>query len=48
MRDPEFLREAEAAKIEVDPVRGIDLQKVVEQVLMAPQDVRERARKLIE
>ncbi len=48
MKDPEFLREAAAANIEVDPVRGVDMQDVVKNVLATPKHLAERARALIE
>ncbi|MDO9441887.1 MAG: tripartite tricarboxylate transporter substrate-binding protein [Beijerinckiaceae bacterium] len=48
MKDPEFLKEAEAARIEVDPVRGEDMQKIVKSVLDTPKHLAEKARALIE
>jgi tripartite-type tricarboxylate transporter receptor subunit TctC len=48
MKDPDFLKEAEAAKIEVDPVRGEDMQKVVEAVLATPKPVKDRAKPIFE
>jgi hypothetical protein len=48
MKDPAFLKEAEAANIEVDPVRGEDMQRFVEQVLATPKHVRERAKPIFE
>jgi ABC-type phosphate/phosphonate transport system substrate-binding protein len=48
MKDPAFLKEAEAANIEVDPVRGEDMQRVVEQVLATPKHVKDRARPIFE
>ncbi|MDB5597614.1 MAG: tripartite tricarboxylate transporter family receptor [Hyphomicrobiales bacterium] len=48
MKDPDFLKEAEAANIEVDPVRGVDMQNVVKNVLATPKDLAERAKALIE
>jgi hypothetical protein len=47
-KDAAFLKEAEAANIEVDPVRGENMQRVVEQVLATPQHVRERAKPMFE
>ena len=48
MKDPAFLKEAEAGNIEVDPVRGVELQRVVEEVLATPQHVKDRARPIFE
>ena len=48
MKDPGFLKEAEAANIEVDPVRGEDIQRVVEQVLATPRHVSDRAKPIFE
>ena len=48
MKDPDFLKETAAANIEVDPVRGEDMQKVVASVLATPKNLAERAKKLIE
>jgi tripartite-type tricarboxylate transporter receptor subunit TctC len=48
MKDPDFLKEAEAARIEVDPVRGEDMQAVVKSVLATPKHLAERAKALIE
>jgi tripartite-type tricarboxylate transporter receptor subunit TctC len=48
MTDPAFLKEAQAANIEVDPVRGEDMQKVVDQVLATPKHVRDRAKPIFE
>jgi tripartite-type tricarboxylate transporter receptor subunit TctC len=48
MKDPEFLKEALASNIEVDPVRGIEMQKIVKDVLSTPKHLADRARLLIE
>jgi tripartite-type tricarboxylate transporter receptor subunit TctC len=48
MKDPEFRKEADAARIEIDPVRGEEMQRVVEQVLATPAAEKERAKQLIE
>ena len=48
MKDPEFLKETAAAKVEVDPVRGEAMQQVVADVLATPQPLKDRAKKLIE
>jgi hypothetical protein len=48
MNDPAFRKEAAAVNIEVDPVRGEDMQKIVDEVLATPQHVRDRAKPLFE
>jgi tripartite-type tricarboxylate transporter receptor subunit TctC len=48
MTDAEFRREAELTNIDVDPVRGQDMHKVVDEVLATPPAEKERARQLIE
>ena len=45
MKDPAFLAEAEKTKIDLDPLTGEEVQKLVEQVSHTPADVgRARAR----
>ena len=48
MTDPEFLKQTEAAKIDVEPVRGVDMQKVVEDVLATPAPLVARAKALMQ
>jgi tripartite-type tricarboxylate transporter receptor subunit TctC len=48
MKDADFRKEADLTNIEVDPVRGEDMVKVVEQVLATPPAEKERAKQLIE
>lgn len=48
MQDPDFLKEAAQARVEVDPVRGVDMQKIVADVLATPKHLAERAKSLIE
>ncbi len=48
MKDPEFLKEADAAAMEVEPVRGVRMQKISADLLATPADVKARARPLIE
>lgn len=48
MKDADFLKEADQLKIEVDPVRGQDMQKVVADVLATPKNLAARARTIIE
>ena len=47
MEDKEFLREIAAARLEVDPVSGDELQSIVDEVMATPQDVRDRAAALL-
>jgi len=48
MSDADFLREAEKMRVDVDPVSGETMQKVVADVLATPKPLAARARKLIE
>ncbi len=48
MLDKDFLAEAAKLQIEVDPVRGVDIQKIVANVLATPKHLAEKARALIE
>jgi tripartite-type tricarboxylate transporter receptor subunit TctC len=48
MKDPDFIKEAEAGNIEIDPVTGDRMQKVAEEIMAAPKSVKDRARPLIE
>lgn len=48
MQDPDFLKEAAQSRVDVDPVRGVDMQKVVADVLATPKPLAERAKSLIE
>jgi tripartite-type tricarboxylate transporter receptor subunit TctC len=48
MKDPGFLKEAQSLNFEVEPVRGEELQKVVDNVLATPKRIAERARDLLE
>jgi hypothetical protein len=48
MQDPDFKTETTTAGFEVDPVRGIDMQKVVEQVLKTPKPLAARAKEFLE
>lgn len=44
MKDPEFLKDAQSARVEVDPISGEELAKVVDEVLATPERLRERAK----
>jgi tripartite-type tricarboxylate transporter receptor subunit TctC len=48
MTDPDFIAAAQAAKVEIDPVRGVTIQKVVEDVLATPKPLVERAKAIME
>ncbi len=48
MKDPEFLKEAEAGNIEVEPVAGPRMQEVSADLIATPEAVKQRARPLIE
>jgi tripartite-type tricarboxylate transporter receptor subunit TctC len=48
MRDAEFLAEAKQLNIEVDPVLGEAMQKIVEKVLATPRPIAARAKLLLE
>jgi tripartite-type tricarboxylate transporter receptor subunit TctC len=48
VKDPEFLAEAKTLNLDVDAVRGVDMQKTVAHILDTPQDVARRAKHLLE
>jgi hypothetical protein len=48
MKDPEFIAAAAKAKVEVDPISGVELQKMVAELLSTPQPLLDRAKKLVE
>jgi tripartite-type tricarboxylate transporter receptor subunit TctC len=48
MKDADFLKEAQQLKLEVDPVSGEEMQKVVENVLSTPKNLAAKARTIIE
>lgn len=48
MTDPDFIAAAQAAKVDIDPVRGETIQKVVEAVLATPKPLVERAKQIME
>jgi tripartite-type tricarboxylate transporter receptor subunit TctC len=47
LADPEFIAAARAASVEIDPVRGADLQAIVARVLATPKSLAERAKAII-
>ena len=48
MKDPEFIQQAQLINIDVDPVAGETIQSVVAHVLSTPQELKERAKPLVE
>ncbi len=47
-KDPEFLKEAEKLKMDVDPVAGEAMQKIVAEVLATPPHLAARAKAILE
>lgn len=47
MKDPEFLSEAKKLKIDIDPVSGEDIDKIVASLMAKPKDVVEAAQEAI-
>jgi len=47
MADPEFLRDAHAARLEIVPMAGDDAQALIEEVYATPPDIVERARTML-
>jgi tripartite-type tricarboxylate transporter receptor subunit TctC len=47
IRDPGFLAEAQKAGLELDPVSGSELQKIVEEIAATPKEVSERLASII-
>jgi ABC-type phosphate/phosphonate transport system substrate-binding protein len=47
LRDPAFIEAAAAARTEINPVRGRELQAIVEKVLATPKNLAERAKMII-
>ena len=48
MKDPDFVKETAALNIEIDPVSGDTMQKIVAGVRATPKAVAERAKPLLE
>jgi hypothetical protein len=48
MKDVEFLAEAKALNFDVDPIRGVDMQKTIARILDVSPDVARRAKHLLE
>jgi tripartite-type tricarboxylate transporter receptor subunit TctC len=47
LKDPEFIKAATAARIEINPIRGVTLQDTVQSVLATPKHLADRARSII-
>ncbi len=47
MKDPNFLAAAEKAKMDINPVSGADLQKIVAEIVATPKPIAERLQKII-
>jgi tripartite-type tricarboxylate transporter receptor subunit TctC len=47
VRDPEFIKAAAAARIDVNPIPGVQLQDTVQKVLATPKHLAERAKSII-
>ena len=47
LRDPEFIKDVTAARLEIDEVTGESLQRTVDELMAMPTAVRERGRKLV-
>ncbi len=48
VKDPDFLRDAERVKAEIDPTPGAEVQQDVADILAAPKDIMDRANKAME
>ncbi|MFN3890590.1 MAG: Bug family tripartite tricarboxylate transporter substrate binding protein [Beijerinckiaceae bacterium] len=48
MKDPQFLADAEKSKIDIDPLSGEDVQRLVEKLFRTPQPLVEKARALLQ
>lgn len=48
MKDPAFLKDAEAAKVEVDPVPGKAMQAIVNEVLSASPEVKRKVKAILD
>ncbi len=48
VRDPDYLKEITAARLEPNPIRGEDLARTVDELMAMPQAVKARGKKLVE
>jgi predicted neutral ceramidase superfamily lipid hydrolase len=47
MADPDLLKAAAQGGLDIDPVSGADLQKIVDDIVAAPKDVTKRLSEII-
>jgi tripartite-type tricarboxylate transporter receptor subunit TctC len=47
MKDPDFLAEAKRLSLEIDPVSGATIDRIVAELYATPKDVTDEARRLI-
>lgn len=47
MKDPEFLAELDKRQFDLDPALGVDLEKLVKEIMVQPPEMIERLKKLI-
>jgi tripartite-type tricarboxylate transporter receptor subunit TctC len=47
MKDPAFLEDAQKAQLEIDPVSGQELQKIVEEIVTTPKPIADRLAAII-
>ncbi len=47
-KDPAFVKEAETMKIDIDPQRGEDMEKIIQEIFAYPESVKKRAGDFVE
>ncbi|MBX9759725.1 MAG: hypothetical protein K2Y29_13200, partial [Beijerinckiaceae bacterium] len=47
MKDPAFLADAQKIGLAVSPLRGVDIQKLVDEIQSIPQPIVDRLRELL-
>jgi tripartite-type tricarboxylate transporter receptor subunit TctC len=48
VKDPEFIADAERQRLDIRPMPGDTLDKLIRELISAPQDVKDRVKLLIE
>jgi tripartite-type tricarboxylate transporter receptor subunit TctC len=48
VKDAEFLAEAKSLNFDVDPLHGVDMQRTIDRILATPDDVKRRAKHLLQ
>jgi tripartite-type tricarboxylate transporter receptor subunit TctC len=48
VKDPEFLAEAKSLHFDVDPLHGVDMQRTIDRILATPDEIKRRAKHLLE